>query len=170
MPNTLFMQIIMLWKWMMKIWLIYEVISDPEVLNDCQNKVACVCIEFDGHESMVLITCVNYKWKSKYIEYQYGISLFNSILHLWSVAKGNFNCNIECMRLLEPRVHFAMCKCVIKIKRQKDHSRLIKSREWYLQLIPNEKRLTCDSYDISPKVTLTWIEWYQYFAAKSTTT
>lgn len=164
------MQIIMLWKWMMKIWLIYEVISDPEVLNDCRNNGACVCTRFDGHESMVLITCVNYKWKSKSIEYQYGISLFNRILHLLSVAKGNFNCNIRVYAVVKPRVHFLMCKFVIKIKRQKDHSRLIKSREWYLQLIPNEKRLTCDSYDISPKVTLTWIEWYQYFAANATTT
>lgn len=36
-PTALFMQIIMLCKWMMKIWLIYEVISDPEVFNVCQD-------------------------------------------------------------------------------------------------------------------------------------
>lgn len=56
-----------------------------------------------------------------------------------------------------------MCKFVIKIKQQKDHSHTNKSRMWYSHTHTlfsfdseagrKKKWLTCDSYDISPKVT-----------------
>lgn len=57
-PTALFMQIIMLCKWMMKIWLIYEVISDPEVFNVCQDYGERLCTLHDLVDTNIDIFCI----------------------------------------------------------------------------------------------------------------